>query len=111
MHKNLAFMRHPMRHSHCHKLLMSKTKRPSVFASGRIVELHKQGLSQRAFTAEGGHSQTIVLNFLNDNEVYLTKIQGVDPKQFQLRRAGGLYEKTQADPHPKLRPLLRLTTP
>lgn len=42
----------------------------SQFERGRIVELQKQGLSQRAIAAEVGRSKTVVYNFLKDPESY-----------------------------------------
>ena len=62
-----------VRHSHCHDLLMAKAKRLSVFEHGRIVELHKQGLLQRAVTAKVECSKIIILQILNDPKCYGTK--------------------------------------
>ena len=62
-----------VRHSHCHDLLMAKAKKLSLVERGRIVELHKQGLLQRAIAAKVGHSKTVILNFLKDPEGYGTK--------------------------------------
>ena len=42
----------------------------SQFERGRIVELQKQGLSQRAISAEVGRGKTVVYNFLEDQESY-----------------------------------------
>ncbi len=44
----MAFVSLSFRQSHCYDLLMAKAKRLSVFELGGIVELHVQGLSQRA---------------------------------------------------------------
>uniref|UniRef100_A0A3Q0R373 Transposase IS30-like HTH domain-containing protein n=1 Tax=Amphilophus citrinellus TaxID=61819 RepID=A0A3Q0R373_AMPCI len=52
---------------------MAKAKHLADFERGRIVELHKQGLSQRAIAAEVGRSKTVILHFLNDPEGYGTK--------------------------------------
>nr|CBN81130.1 Transposable element Tc3 transposase [Dicentrarchus labrax] len=60
---------------------MAKAKRLSVFEHGSIVELHKQGLSQRAIAAEVGRSKTFILNFLKDPEVYGTKRSSDRPKK------------------------------
>ena len=62
----MALMSLFFRQSHCHDLLMAKAKRLSLFERGRIVELHKQGLSQRAIAAEVGRSKTVILHFLKD---------------------------------------------
>ncbi len=48
----MAFMSLSFRQSHCYDLLMAKAKRLSVFELGGIVELHVQGLSQRAIAAD-----------------------------------------------------------
>uniref|UniRef100_A0A673KU14 Tc3 transposase DNA binding domain-containing protein n=1 Tax=Sinocyclocheilus rhinocerous TaxID=307959 RepID=A0A673KU14_9TELE len=61
------------RQSHCHDVLVAKAKRLSVFERGSIVELHNQGLLQRAIAAEVGHSKTVILHFLKDPESYGTK--------------------------------------
>ena len=42
---------------------MAKAKKLSLLERGRIVELHKQGLSQRAIAAEVGRSKTVILHF------------------------------------------------
>ncbi|CAB1440825.1 unnamed protein product [Pleuronectes platessa] len=52
---------------------MAKAKKLTVFERGRIVELHKQGLSQRAIAAEVGRSKTVILHFLKDPQGYGTK--------------------------------------
>lgn len=59
-------------------------KRLSVFERGRIVELHKQGLSQCVTAAKVGRSKTVIFNLLKHPgyEGYGTKNQVVDPKQF-----------------------------
>uniref|UniRef100_A0A3B3Y9W1 Transposase IS30-like HTH domain-containing protein n=1 Tax=Poecilia mexicana TaxID=48701 RepID=A0A3B3Y9W1_9TELE len=41
---------------------MAKAKKLTDFERGRIVELHKQGLSQRAIAAEVGRSKTVILH-------------------------------------------------
>ena len=73
-----------VRHSHCHDLLMAKAKKLSLVERGRIVELHKQGLSQRAIAAKVGHSKTVILNFSKDPEVYVTKKSSGRPKKMSL---------------------------
>ncbi|XP_054642105.1 zinc finger and SCAN domain-containing protein 2-like [Dunckerocampus dactyliophorus] len=70
-----------VRHSHCHALLMAKAKKLSLFERSRIVELHKQGLSQRAIAAEVGRSKTVIQNFLKDPEHYGTKKSSGRPKK------------------------------
>ncbi|RXN19566.1 Transposable element Tc3 transposase [Labeo rohita] len=72
---------HQIDWSHCHDLLMAKAKRLSVFDRGRIVELHKQGLTQRAIGAELGRSKTVILHFLKDPESYGTKKSSGRPKK------------------------------
>uniref|UniRef100_A0A096LXL6 Transposase IS30-like HTH domain-containing protein n=1 Tax=Poecilia formosa TaxID=48698 RepID=A0A096LXL6_POEFO len=59
----------------------AKAKKLTDFERGRIVELHKQGLSQRAIAAEVGHSKTVILHFLNDPEGYGTKKSSGRPKK------------------------------
>ena len=59
---------------------MAKAKKLSLFERGRVAELHKQGLSQRAITAEVGSSKTVIWNFLNDPEGYGTS-QVEDPNK------------------------------
>ena len=51
---------------------MPKASKLSEFERGRIVELHKQGLSQRAIAAEVHRSKTVICNFLKDPESYGT---------------------------------------
>uniref|UniRef100_A0A3Q4MAM1 Tc3 transposase DNA binding domain-containing protein n=1 Tax=Neolamprologus brichardi TaxID=32507 RepID=A0A3Q4MAM1_NEOBR len=70
---------------------MAKAKKRSFFEHGRLVELHKRGLSQCAIAAEVGHSNTVIWNFLNDPGGYGTK---------------KVKWKTQKNPQPKLRPLV-----
>uniref|UniRef100_A0A3P8U947 Tc1-like transposase DDE domain-containing protein n=1 Tax=Amphiprion percula TaxID=161767 RepID=A0A3P8U947_AMPPE len=60
---------------------MAKAKKLSLLERGRIVELHKQGLSQRAIAAEVGRSKTVILNFLKDPEHYGTKKSSGRPKK------------------------------
>uniref|UniRef100_A0A096M4P4 Transposase IS30-like HTH domain-containing protein n=1 Tax=Poecilia formosa TaxID=48698 RepID=A0A096M4P4_POEFO len=57
---------------------MAKAKKLTDFERGRIVELHKQGLSQRAIAAEVG--KTFILHFLNDREGYGSKKSSGRPK-------------------------------
>uniref|UniRef100_A0A3Q3W0R5 Transposase Tc1-like domain-containing protein n=1 Tax=Mola mola TaxID=94237 RepID=A0A3Q3W0R5_MOLML len=69
---------------------MAKAKRLCVFESGRIVELHMQGLSQRALV---GRSRTVILNFLKDPEGYGTEKSSGKPQKispalsWRIRRA------------------------
>ncbi|CAB1438603.1 unnamed protein product [Pleuronectes platessa] len=90
---------------------MAKAKKLTVFERGRIVELHKQGLSQRAIAAEVGRSKTAILHFLKDPQGYGTKNQVVAQKISAALSGGSewLSVKTRDDPRPKLRPLLVLT--
>ena len=60
---------------------MAKAKKLTVFERGRIVELHKQGLSQRAIAAEVGRSKTVILHFLKDPQGYGTKKSSGRPKK------------------------------
>ena len=60
---------------------MAKAKKLSLLERGRIVELHKQGLSQRAIAAEVGRSKTVILNFLKDPEHYGTKKSSGRPQK------------------------------
>uniref|UniRef100_A0A3B5QG74 Transposase IS30-like HTH domain-containing protein n=1 Tax=Xiphophorus maculatus TaxID=8083 RepID=A0A3B5QG74_XIPMA len=60
---------------------MAKAKKLTDFERGRIVELHKQGLSQRAIAAEVGRSKTVILHFLNDPEGYGTKKSSGRPQK------------------------------
>uniref|UniRef100_A0A3P8S1N2 Transposase IS30-like HTH domain-containing protein n=1 Tax=Amphiprion percula TaxID=161767 RepID=A0A3P8S1N2_AMPPE len=60
---------------------MAKAKKLSLLERGRIVELHKQGLSQRVIAAEVGRSKTVILNFLKDPEHYGTKKSSGRPKK------------------------------
>uniref|UniRef100_A0A3P8S9U1 Transposase IS30-like HTH domain-containing protein n=1 Tax=Amphiprion percula TaxID=161767 RepID=A0A3P8S9U1_AMPPE len=60
---------------------MAKAKKLSLLERGRIVELHKQGLSQHAIAAEVGRSKTVILNFLKDPEHYGTKKSSGRPKK------------------------------
>uniref|UniRef100_A0A672YZS2 Transposase IS30-like HTH domain-containing protein n=1 Tax=Sphaeramia orbicularis TaxID=375764 RepID=A0A672YZS2_9TELE len=60
---------------------MAKAKKLSLLERGRIVKLHKQGLSQRAIAAEVGGSKTVILNFLTDPEHYGTKKSSGRPKK------------------------------
>uniref|UniRef100_A0A673CM01 Transposase IS30-like HTH domain-containing protein n=1 Tax=Sphaeramia orbicularis TaxID=375764 RepID=A0A673CM01_9TELE len=63
---------------------MAKAKKLSLLERGRIVELHKQGLSQHAIAAEVGCSKTVILNFLTDPENYGTKKSSGRPKKITL---------------------------
>ena len=88
---------------------MAKAKKLSLVERGRIVELHKQGLSQRAIAAKVGRSKTVILNFLKDPEGYGTKKSNGKPKKISpalSRRIRRLSFKTWNDPRCKLRPLL-----
>ncbi|CAB1435272.1 unnamed protein product [Pleuronectes platessa] len=60
---------------------MAKAKKLTVFERGRIVELHKQGLSQRAIAAEVGRSKTVILHILKDPQGYGTKKSSGRPKK------------------------------
>ena len=60
---------------------MAKAKKLSLFERGRVVELHKQGLSQRAIADEVGRSKTVIWKFLNDPEGYGTKKSSGRPKK------------------------------
>uniref|UniRef100_A0A096M1V3 Transposase IS30-like HTH domain-containing protein n=1 Tax=Poecilia formosa TaxID=48698 RepID=A0A096M1V3_POEFO len=65
---------------------MAKAKKLTDFERGRIVELHKQGLSQRTIAAEVGRSKTVILHFLNDPECYGTKKSSGRPSPALSRR-------------------------
>uniref|UniRef100_A0A3Q2CY20 Transposase IS30-like HTH domain-containing protein n=1 Tax=Cyprinodon variegatus TaxID=28743 RepID=A0A3Q2CY20_CYPVA len=60
---------------------MAKAKKLTDFERDRIVELHKQGLSQRAIAAEVGRSETVILHILNYPEGYGTKKSSGRPKK------------------------------
>ena len=60
---------------------MLKASKLSEFERGRIVELHKQGLSQRAITAEVHRSKTVICNFPKDPENYGTAKSNDKPKK------------------------------
>ncbi|CAB1443805.1 unnamed protein product [Pleuronectes platessa] len=60
---------------------MAKAKKLTVFERGRIVELLKQVLSQRAIAAEVGRSKTVILHFLKDPQGYGTKKSSGRPKE------------------------------
>ena len=51
---------------------MPRASKLSEFERGRIVELHKQGLSQRAIADTITRSKTVICNFLKDPESYGT---------------------------------------
>ncbi len=70
----MSFMSLSFRQSHCHDLLMAEARSLSVFERGRIVEPHKQVLSQRTIAAEAGRSKTVIIHFLKDPESYGTNI-------------------------------------
>lgn len=55
---------------------MAKTNNVSLFEHYQIVELHNEGLSQRAIA--------VILNFFKDPRGYKTKSQVVDPKTYHL---------------------------
>ena len=80
-HKNVDSVSFSVRYPHCDDLLMAKAKNLSLFKRGRIVELHQQGLSQRAIADQVGRSKTIILNSLKDPEGSGKKSQVVDPKK------------------------------
>lgn len=62
--------------------MKAMAKKLKFFDRSRIVELHEQGLSQRAIAVEVGCSKTVVLNFLKDPEDYRRKKDQVaDPKK------------------------------
>uniref|UniRef100_A0A8C1KTG9 Transposase Tc1-like domain-containing protein n=1 Tax=Cyprinus carpio TaxID=7962 RepID=A0A8C1KTG9_CYPCA len=56
-------------------------KQRELVQNKRIVELHTQGLSQRAIAAEVGHSKTVILHFLKNPESYGTKKSSGRPKK------------------------------
>ena len=87
-----------VRHSHCHDLLMAKAKKLSLVEHGRIVEPHKQGLSQHANAVKVGRSKTIILNFLKDPEGYGTKLssQKNPPALRQRIRLAALQDTGQS---------------
>lgn len=60
---------------------MPKASKLSEFERGRIVELQKQGLSQRAIAAEVQRSKTVICNFLKDPERYGTAKSSGRPKK------------------------------
>lgn len=60
---------------------MAKGTKLTDFERGRIIELRKQGLSQRAIAAEVGRSKTVILNFLKDPESYGRKKSSGRPKK------------------------------
>ena len=60
---------------------MPKASKLSELERGRIVELHKQGLSHRAIAAEVHRSKTVIWNFLKDPESYGTAKSSGRPKQ------------------------------
>ncbi|KAL6481024.1 hypothetical protein MHYP_G00091040 [Metynnis hypsauchen] len=60
---------------------MVKATKLTDFERGRFVELHKQGLLQRAIAAEVGRSKTVILHFLKDPEGYGTKKSSGRPKK------------------------------
>ena len=63
---------------------MPKTSKLSEFERGRIVELHKQGLLQRAIAAEVHRSKTVFYNFQSTLRVMKQQNLMVDRKQIPL---------------------------
>lgn len=57
---------------------MAKAKQLSLFVHGGIVELCKQGLSQRAVAAEVARSKTVILNCYKNPECMGHKSQVVN---------------------------------
>lgn len=79
---------------------MAKAKGLSVFERGRIVELHKQGLLQRAITAEVECSKIVILHILNDPKCYGSKKSSGRPITISpalSQRIQRLSIKTQAN--------------
>ena len=108
LRKSVDSMSFSVRHSHCHDLLMGKAKKLSLVERGQIVELHKQGLLQRAIAAKVGRSKTFWISW-KILRVMEQKSQVVDPKKFPRHWAAGSYWlsfKTRDNPHPKLKVLL-----
>uniref|UniRef100_A0A673AN80 Transposase Tc1-like domain-containing protein n=1 Tax=Sphaeramia orbicularis TaxID=375764 RepID=A0A673AN80_9TELE len=60
---------------------MAKAQKLSLLEHGRIVQLHKRGLWQRAIAAEVGRSKTVILHFWTDPEHYGTKKSSGRPKK------------------------------
>ena len=63
-------------------MVISKTL--TVIERGRILELHKQNLSQRVIASEIRRSKTVVVNFLKDPDAYGTKKHIGTPKKISL---------------------------
>ena len=51
---------------------MPKASKLTEFERGRIVELHRQGLSQRAIATEVHRCKTVICNFPKDPDNYET---------------------------------------
>ena len=76
---------------------MPKESKLFDFERDRIIELHKQGLSQRAIASEVHRSKTVIYNFLKDTESYGTAKSSGRPPAFWL------FLKTEDDLPGKLR--------
>ena len=79
---------------------MPKASKLSEFERGRIVELHKQGLSQRAIAAEVHRSKTVICNFLKDSESYgAAKLSGRLKKNLLhwVEELHGLFLNTEVE--------------
>ena len=68
-------------HSRCKGVTMPKASKLSSFERGQVVELHKQGLSQRAIAAMVNRSKTVIFNFLKDRGSYGTAKSSGRPKK------------------------------
>ena len=64
---------------------MGKRPKLSDFERGRVVELRNQGLSQRAIAERINRSQTVIKNFLRDQQGYGAKNRGGRPKKLNDR--------------------------
>ena len=76
---------------------MSKASKLSEFERGRIIELHKQGLSQRAIAAEVNRSKTVICNFLKGPESYGTAKSSCRPKQIFLALSRSIIQVVSQD--------------
>uniref|UniRef100_A0A3Q2D1M9 Tc1-like transposase DDE domain-containing protein n=1 Tax=Cyprinodon variegatus TaxID=28743 RepID=A0A3Q2D1M9_CYPVA len=70
---------------------MAKAKKLTDFERSRIVELHKQGLSQRAIAAEVGRSKTVIFRRIRlavrqDTGLSSTQIKAITGKKKRLQR-------------------------
>ena len=52
---------------------MAISKILSTYKQGRIVELQRRGLSQRAIANEIGRSRTVIANFIKNPDAYASK--------------------------------------